>query len=152
MPIPFLCAATDEKTIPLTGDNKTAAHCLLLPGDKLHLTPLLAAKKFRKEGNKLGAVRAFQLLQKDGLGKTIEFGRGINKVRTLSNEKYMLILWVTSDMHIIFLFLQQYEFVKAEIPSEANKKAQAQFRKALSKYNVSLLQYSTAFKQQGITP
>ena len=28
----------------------------------------------------MGAVRAFQLLQKDGLGQTIEFGRGINKV------------------------------------------------------------------------
>ena len=59
---------------------------------------------------------------------------------------------MSHDNLLYLSFLQQYEFVKAEIPSEANKKAQAQFRKALSKYNVSLLQYNSAFKQRGISP
>lgn len=58
----------------LNDDAKNAAYCLLLPGCKLHLTPLLAAKKFRGRGNKDGALRALQLLEKEGLGKTYVFG------------------------------------------------------------------------------
>ena len=49
---------------------KIASYCLLLPGKVLHLTPLLAAKKFRNRGNKEGALRAFGLLEDDGLGNT----------------------------------------------------------------------------------
>lgn len=60
----------DGKDSALSEDAKIAAYCLLLPGDTLHLTPLLAAKKFRNKGNKDGAIRAFGLLEKDGLGNT----------------------------------------------------------------------------------
>jgi len=35
---------------------ETAGFCLTLPGRTLYLTPLLALKKFRKKGNKDGAV------------------------------------------------------------------------------------------------
>lgn len=52
----------------LGGDDATAAYCLQLPGKTLYLTPLLAQKKFRKRGNKDGAVRAFYQLEAEGLG------------------------------------------------------------------------------------
>lgn len=74
---PHTLAADNEDgrmSTPLTDDAKNAAYCLNLPGGTLYLTPLLAAKKFRGRGNKDGAIRAFQLLEKDGLGKTFVFG------------------------------------------------------------------------------
>ena len=62
------------ETSPADQDGDTAAYCLTLPGRTLYLTPLLAQKKFRKKGNKDGAVRAFYQLQEDGLGKVLEVG------------------------------------------------------------------------------
>ena len=38
----------------------------------LYLSLLLAQKKFRKHGNKEGAVRAFYQLETEELGKTLE--------------------------------------------------------------------------------
>ena len=66
------CLHSDD-VVPdgISEDDLTAAHCLLLPGKCLYLTPLLAAKKFRRKGNKEGAVRAFMQLQEEGLGKTL---------------------------------------------------------------------------------
>ena len=40
----------------------------------MFLTPLLAQKKYRKKGNKDGAVRSFFQLENEGLGKTLEIG------------------------------------------------------------------------------
>ena len=62
---------------------QTAAYCLLLPGPELHLTPLPANKKFRGRGNKEGAIKAFEFLQKEGLGvlKESVAARGTSKVR-----------------------------------------------------------------------
>ena len=57
-------------------DDAVAAYCLTLPGQTLYLTPLLQAKKFRKRGNKDGAVRAFLQLEEEGLGKTLVIGEG----------------------------------------------------------------------------
>ena len=57
-------------------DDAVAAYCLTLPGQTLYLTPLLQAKKFRKRGNKGGAVRAFLQLEEEGLGKTLVIGEG----------------------------------------------------------------------------
>ena len=54
-------------------ESATAAFCLCLPGKKLYLTHLLALKKFRKRGNKDGALRAFYTLADEGLGKVLEF-------------------------------------------------------------------------------
>ena len=67
-----LCPAGLTETPPESPDIDTAGYCLTLPGKKLYLTPLLAQKKFRKKGNKDGAVRAFYLLQEEGLGKVLE--------------------------------------------------------------------------------
>ena len=61
-------------TDSLSDDDATAAFCLHLPGMKLYLSPLLAQKKFRKRGNKDGAVRAFYQLESEGLGKVLEVG------------------------------------------------------------------------------
>ena len=41
----------------LGDDDATAAYCLQLPGKVLYLSPLLATKKFRKRGNKDGALK-----------------------------------------------------------------------------------------------
>jgi len=53
-------------------ETSTAAYCLLLPGKKLYLKALLDMKKFRKRGNKEGAVAAFYRLEEEGLGKVYE--------------------------------------------------------------------------------
>ena len=45
--------------------------CLLIPGKTLHLNALLSMRKFRDRGNKAGAVKAFELLEEDGLGKVV---------------------------------------------------------------------------------
>ena len=54
--------------VPPSGTS-LAAYCLLLPGKQLHLSALLAAKKFRGRGNKEAAVAALQELEEAGLGK-----------------------------------------------------------------------------------
>ena len=54
--------------VPPSGTS-VAAYCLLLPGKQLHLSALLAAKKFRGRGNKDAAVAALQELEEAGLGK-----------------------------------------------------------------------------------
>ena len=56
--------------------------CLTLPGKQLHLSALLAAKKFRGRGNKEAAVLAFQEMDKAGLGSLItqESRRGTSAV------------------------------------------------------------------------
>ena len=60
---------------PASQDMDTAGFfCLTLPGQTLYLTPLLALKKFRKRGNKDGAIRAFYCLQEQGLDKVLEIG------------------------------------------------------------------------------
>ena len=51
--------------------QSVAKYCLLLPGKSLHVSALLAAKKFRTRGNKEGAIAAFNELEKVGLGKLI---------------------------------------------------------------------------------
>ena len=59
---------------PSEGNETTniPAYCLLLPGKKLFLKPLLDLKKFRNRGNKEAAVAAFYRLEEEGLGKVLE--------------------------------------------------------------------------------
>lgn len=52
--------------------KSNGSYCLALPGRKLYLKPQLAMKKFRKRGNKRGAVEAFYYLEKEGFGKVLE--------------------------------------------------------------------------------
>ena len=48
--------------------HRNATMSLLLPGKVLHLNVLLAMRKYRNSGNKQGALRGFELLEKTGLG------------------------------------------------------------------------------------
>lgn len=59
-----------------TDDDATAALCLLhvLPGNALYLSLLPYLKKFRKKGDKGGAVRVFCQLEVEGLGTVLEVG------------------------------------------------------------------------------
>jgi len=64
--------AAQEDPGPGLEDRSVATYCLLLPGKVLHLSALLAAKRFRDKGNKEGAVRAMKVLQEAGLGEVME--------------------------------------------------------------------------------
>ena len=64
----YTIGGPDDKVVQ---ENPTAAYCLLLPGRKLYLSPLLAMKKFRNKGNKEGAIRAMHKLEDEGLGKVL---------------------------------------------------------------------------------
>ena len=77
----------------LGDDDATAVYCLQLPGKTLYLTPLLAQKKFRKRGNKEGAVRAMYQLEAEGLGKTIEVGgsKGTTVVSNINRTTYYIL-------------------------------------------------------------
>lgn len=69
---PHVTVAVLEDPGAGTEDRLVASYCLLLPGKVLHLSALLAAKRFRDKGNKDGAVRAIKVLQKAGLGEVME--------------------------------------------------------------------------------
>ena len=60
---------SDAAVAGLGDDDATTAYCLQRPGCKL--SPLLAQKKVRNEGNKDGTLRAFYQLETDGLGKVL---------------------------------------------------------------------------------
>ena len=49
-----------------------ATQTLKQPGEKLFLTPLLKAKKYRNYGNNKGALEAWSKLEESGLGKVIK--------------------------------------------------------------------------------
>ena len=85
---------TGDKPIP-SSIQSTSAFCLLLPGKNLHLSTLLAQKKFRHRGNKEGALNAFHALESAGLGKlkTEEKDRGAAEVLVLS---YFIVNLTTS--------------------------------------------------------
>ena len=65
-----------------TEAQRNAAFSLLLPGKVLHLNALLQLRKFRDRGNKAGAVRGFEALEKEGLGVVVStrLQRGANMV------------------------------------------------------------------------
>ena len=80
----LLCMYTNTAPLSQSYKNSTdvAAHCLKLPGSYLNVSILLDKKKFRSYGHKVGALRGFQLLQDDDLGRLEPCGgRGANKVR-----------------------------------------------------------------------
>ena len=63
-----------------------------IPGETLYLIQLLAKKKFWKQGNKVGAIRAFYQLEGEGLGTTLEVGgkEGTALVRSTCNFAHIL--------------------------------------------------------------
>ena len=58
--------------VPRDVEGSTAAYCLSLPGKTLNHSHLLSLKKFRRRGNKDGELRAFYMLEEEGLGKVLE--------------------------------------------------------------------------------
>ena len=80
----LMCTAPTPSTSTghTSKDHAVAAYCLLLPGKVLHISALLAAKRFRDRGNKDGAVKAIRVLQSAGLGEVCEAKpqRGTNVV------------------------------------------------------------------------
>ena len=70
--------------MPTSEAERNAAFSLLLPGKVLHLNALSHLRKFRDRGNKPGAVRGFEVLQQNDLGKLISIKpqRGATMVRT----------------------------------------------------------------------
>ena len=141
----------------LSDDDATAAHCLKLPGKTLYLTPLLAQKKFRKWGNKEGAIRAFYQLEAEGLGTTLEVGgsKGTALVWSACHFVHMISIgallqqWTIGTQYTSFYF-QQYEFEKATIPEDMEEKTE--FVKKLARYIVSLVQYARILQQKEIKP
>lgn len=77
---------------PVPEENNTAGFCLTLPGKRLYLTPLLAMKKFRKRGNKDGAIAAFYQLEEQGLGKVLEVAGGKGTSAVSANVHNVKIL------------------------------------------------------------
>lgn len=76
-------------------DHSLAAYCLLLPGKTLHISALLAAKRFRDKGNKDGAVRAIKTLQDAGLGQVVENKplRGTTMVLQVPLQVYYTVIY-----------------------------------------------------------
>ena len=63
------CMTILEPVTDTTPESASEAHrngiySLLLPGRVLHLNALLLLRKFRDKGNKAGAVRGFEVLEK----------------------------------------------------------------------------------------
>jgi hypothetical protein len=75
--------------LPMSANEaeRNAAFSLLLPGKVLHLNALSQLRKFRDRGNKPGAVRGFEVLQKNELGKLVSIKpqRGATMVRLYYN-------------------------------------------------------------------
>jgi hypothetical protein len=87
-------------------DVTRAAYCLLLPGRVLYLSHLLRLKKFRKWGNKDGAVSAFSYLQDAGLGTLNEVG-GYSGANTVSNNLHNYFTSVTTSHFLSYTSLRK---------------------------------------------
>lgn len=83
---------------PKSPDHASAAFSLLLPGEVLHLSAILVAKKLRPiNGNKESAVRGFRILEEAGLGRLVELNpqRGATMVcKSISFAKVHLIVYM----------------------------------------------------------
>lgn len=68
--------------------NANATLCLTIPGKVLHLTALLTIRKFRKKGDKEGALAGFRALEKANLGmvEAINPRRGTSVVSTMLEQ------------------------------------------------------------------
>ena len=65
-----LLVALPQTSLLLESHKETTSVLLtIIIMQTLYLTPLLALKKFRKKGNKDGAIRAFYRLEEEGLGR-----------------------------------------------------------------------------------
>jgi len=127
-------------------EESTAEYCLNLPGKTLYLTHLLALKKFRKRGNKDGALRAFQMLDNEGLGKLVQVGSG----KGSHAVSFEVLLLLSYSKELTFSVIQQFEFFKEAIPQ--TKEEKTAFAKKLAKFNVSLSRYSNILMQTELKP
>ncbi len=75
----------------MSQEKAVAMFCLILPDKVLHISALLAAKRFRDKGNKDGAVKAIKMLESAGLGTV--------RVQTAKGNIYSKI---SNTMHEVF--------------------------------------------------
>ena len=68
---PFVPYTNIGPSVALQGDQvrANASLCLTLPGRKLNLSALLTLRKFRKRGDKEGALAGFRALESAKLGQ-----------------------------------------------------------------------------------
>lgn len=77
---------------------------MTIPGRVLHLSALLNKKKFRKKGDKDGAVAGFRLLEKANLGKV----EALNPKRgSLVPKMYWKMYNIIICISIVFKFLKK---------------------------------------------
>ncbi len=100
-----IAASTNVSAGLMCQENSVAMFCLLLPGKVLHISALLAAKRFRDKGNKDGAVRAIKRLESAGLGTVIDFKppRGTSIVRFLMCNCWSIQLLVYTNFGVLNL-------------------------------------------------
>ena len=94
-------------------EGSTAAYCLSLPGKTLFLTHLLSLKKFRKRGNKDGALRAFYKLEEEGLGKLLEVTRSKGSQCVSSCSMQITCTWTCTCL--IFNPLSQFSRLGTQV-------------------------------------
>lgn len=94
---PVTVDLTEEEADEDKTEGSTAAFCLSLPGKTLYLSHLLTQKKFRKRGNKDGALRAFYKLEDEGLGKVMEVA-GVKGTQGVS-----INIWYECDSYYLYL-------------------------------------------------
>ena len=69
---------------------------ILLPGPRLNLSALLAAKKFRGRGNKEAALAAMRTLEDDGLGR-LESQRAVEALQQYVYHMLLEIIFNFQD-------------------------------------------------------
>ena len=109
----------------------------------MHLSALLAAKKFRGRGNKGAALAAFHDLEVAGLGRleSQESRRGTATVCVLVTGMRVIIILVNIDLHP-----QVYTFLKEQV-QEHNLDHMVT---KLAQYGMSISQYQASLQQEEI--
>lgn len=81
-----------------------AAYSILLPGNVLYLSVLLAQTKFKTRGKKAGTLAGWKLLEKSGLAKLIEMKaqRGTDKVRFINHALEIIQLLISTCKRLNF--------------------------------------------------
>ena len=139
------------QTVDTSEAHRNATMSLLLPGAVLHLNVLLAMRKFRNGGNKAGALRGFELLEKCDLGTltSIKLQRGANMVTWKPVFLVYNHVHRCTNIHTRVLPVQLYQFQKKPIPEDPD--ARIAFVESLMKFGISIVQYEKAYTMEDIT-
>lgn len=87
---------------PPCDDSNLEGYTLLQDGEKLNISALVKAKKYKGRGNKAAAVEACKKLQEKGFGKLLELGssRGTSMVRTCYYKNILVTIKIVRNMYI----------------------------------------------------